>query len=414
MMGVAVGAQAALPGFRPQLLGPIASGFLSSLAVDSRGTLYYTTTAGKLYRFADGASTLVASVTTQGIDNSGLLGMALRDDATAVVHYTTPNQTEDVISTIDLASGHETILARLVCDISNPGAPAPSEHHGGNPTVAPDGTIYVAIGDYGIGIIATLPGWSGGRVFRIRPDGSISQFATGFRNPFDLAWDPAGQRLIVPDNGVNVDDEINIITEEGHFYGWPWTYGTLPPVGDSVSPLYVFPRVVAPTGVALLDGRNPLLGHGMLLGAFVTKALYWIPDLDVRPLPDPIALLSGETAQIIDVVQARSGDIYFATGSAIYRLEVPQRGDCNGDGMVNAADVDALLRELADGDGESVLAAQQGAFAGTLGCDLNADGVVDTRDLSLLLGELGARTRAVRGTRGGTPAAGASNPSGKP
>src|SRR6202035_13264 len=97
-----------LPGFGVQLLGAT-SGFASSIAIDSHGTIYYTTTDGNLFRFDGGQSSLIAKVTTVGVGDSGLLGMALRNDGTAVVHYTTPNQIADVLSTIDLATAKETI-----------------------------------------------------------------------------------------------------------------------------------------------------------------------------------------------------------------------------------------------------------------------------------------------------------------
>src|SRR5712692_6180409 len=104
-----------LPGFGVQLLGAT-SGFADSIAIDSHGAIYYTTTAGNLFRFEGGQSTLIAQVTTDGVGDSGLLGMALRDDNTAVVHYTTPNQIADVLSTIDLTTGKETILQSFVAD----------------------------------------------------------------------------------------------------------------------------------------------------------------------------------------------------------------------------------------------------------------------------------------------------------
>ena len=81
-----------LPGFSVELLGSTA-GFADSIAIDSTGTIYYTTTKGGVFRFVAGASVLIAQVTTDAVGNSGLLGMSLRDDHTAVVHYTTPEQT---------------------------------------------------------------------------------------------------------------------------------------------------------------------------------------------------------------------------------------------------------------------------------------------------------------------------------
>src|SRR5258706_1453875 len=152
-----------VPGFRVQKLGSVPAGeFLSSVAADSHGTVYFTTTAGNLYRFAAEGSSRVARVETVAIGDSGLLGMALRDDRTAVVHYTTEGQTYDVISSIDLTTGRETVLLSLVADKDFPSRGSSPEHHGGNPSVAKDGSIFVGIGDYGGGWVASQPDWNGG------------------------------------------------------------------------------------------------------------------------------------------------------------------------------------------------------------------------------------------------------------
>ncbi len=350
---------AVLPGFRVQTVGTTA-GFASSIAIDSRGTIYYTTTNGNLFRFLNGQSTLVSHVNTVAIGNSGLLGLALRDDNTAIVHYTTPGQVSDVLSAIDLVGGTETVMQSFVCDKDVPLRGSPAEHHGGNPSVASDGSIFVGIGDYGGRAIAALPEWNGGKIFRIHPDGSVEQFARGFRNPFDMVWDASKQRLIAPDNGDLADDEINI------------------------------------------NGRNPYFKSGYLLGGFVTKSVYYIPDIDARPFPDPIALVWGADAGLlIDVAQTSGGDVYFVTPNAIKRLLPPQPGDCNGDGLVDAADIAALTQELADGNPHPTWTAQDGAFRGSWGCDVDQNGVIDSRDLAALLPMI--RSRAVRA--GGSPAA---------
>jgi glucose/arabinose dehydrogenase len=385
---------AALPGFLVHRVGATA-GFADSIVFDSRGTIYYTTTAGKVFRFVDGDSKLIAQVNTVAIGNSGLLGMALRDDSTAIVHYTTPRQTADVISTIDLTTGTETVLHSFVCDKDLPQRGSPPEHHGGNPIVAADGSIFVGIGDYGGGAIAALPDWNGGKIFRLFPDGSIVQFARGFRNPFDLSWDEPRQRLIVPDNGDLADDEINIV-HLGDYCGWPYTMGNGPTIEGAVAPIYVFPVIVAPTGLVTLDGRNSMLRQGYLLGGFVTKAIYYIPDIDVRPLPDPMVIIRGETGAIVDLALSPNGDIFFVTGTAIYRLVVPLRGDCNGDGRVDAADIAALAQELLDGNPHPTIRAQEGSFPGSWGCDVNGDGLIDSRDMSALLSLLAGRLRAVQ------------------
>ena len=311
-----------MPGARVEMLGATA-GFASSIAVDSHGNIYYTTTDGAILRLdaATKQSLPVAHVDTIALGDSGLLGRALIDDQTAVVHYTTPGQTADIVSKIDLASGEETVLHSFVADITLPGRETPAEHHGGNPSVASDGSIFVGIGDFGGGLIASLPEWNAGKVWRIFPDGHVEQFARGLRNPFDMAFDADTQRLFVPDNGAGVDDELNLITS-GAYCGWPFTAGKGPAVDGGSSPLYVFSRIVAPTGVVKLSGHNKIMRSGYLVGAFVAKAVYWIPNIDLRPLPDPIPVVQGETSFVIDVAEGKDGELYFTTGNAVYHIVI--------------------------------------------------------------------------------------------
>ena len=382
---------AVLPGFHVQTAGTTA-GFASSIAIDSSGTIYYTTTNGNLFRFLNGQSTLVSHVNTVAVGDSGLLGLALRDDNTAIVHYTTPGQVSDVISAIDLVLGTETVIQSFVCDKDVPMRGSPPEHHGGNPTVTADGSIFVGIGDYGGRAIAALPEWNGGKIFRIFPDGSVEQFARGFRNPFDMVWDPNKQRLIASDNGDLADDEINIV-HAGDFCGWPFTMGNAAPIDGAVAPINTFPTIVAPTGIVAVNGRNPYFKSGYLLGGFVTNSVYYIPDIDAKPFPDPIAVVSGE-GLVIDVAQTAAGDVFFVTSNAIKRLIPPLPGDCNGDGLIDAADIAALTQELADGGPHPTSTAQDGAFRGSWGCDVDQNGVIDSRDLAALL--LMFRSRAVR------------------
>jgi glucose/arabinose dehydrogenase len=384
---ISVAAEAStLPGFHVQVVQGTA-GFITALATDSQGTLYYAVKSGDIIR-AGVVPAIVAHLPTVGEGNSGLIGLALRDDHTAIVHYTTPRQTYDVVSAVDLMTGAETEIHRFATDRDFPERGASTEHHGGNLTIAPDGSIFLAIGDYGVGIVASELDWNGGKVWRIFPDGTVVQFAHGFRNPFDLAWDAAAQRVIITDNGDAVDDEIDVVAQDDNC-GWPYTAGKQPAVAGARPPAYVFPVVIAPTGLAPLSGRNPILHRGYLLGSYVAKALYYVPDVYAQPVPGPVAVIQGETDPIIDVVEAPNGDIYFATGFGIYKLIVPMRGDCNGDGVVNSADIATLGKVLAGGP-QPMTATQNASW----GCDANGDGMIDGRDLSLLAALV--RGRAVR------------------
>lgn len=390
-----------LPGFRVEKLGSV-NGFVSSVVTDSKSTIYFTTTDGWIHRL-DGANTVrVASLPTRAGGNGGLLGMALLDDRTAVVHYTTWEREkvlDDVISLVDLASGNESVLQVFPCDVVNRQNGASSEHHGGNPTVAPDGSIFVGIGEYGGRVAAQKPNWHGGKIFRLDRHGRTTQYALGMRNPYDLVWDPDQERLVVADNGPDGGDEIHVI-DQGANCGWPQTYGNEPQMAGAVAPDYVFENTVAPTGLARLGGANPLLHRGFLLAAFVTRAIYYFPDLETRPIADPVAIISEFDDFIIDVTEARDGTIYFAAAmfpgtTTIHRLVPPARGDCNGDGFTDSRDVFALLSELGDGRIQRTIDVQDDAHAGSWGCDVTSDGIVDSRDLDKLASQL-MRRRGVR------------------
>lgn len=390
-----------LPGFRVETLGTV-SGFVSSIVVDSNRNIYFTTTDGWIHRLAGNASVRVASLPTKAGGNGGLLGMALLDDRTAVVHYTAwsgEKVLDDVISTVDLVTGAEKVLQAFACDVKNRENGASSEHHGGNPAVAGDGSIFVGIGEYNGRVASQRPDWNGGKIFRITRTGSATQYALGMRNPYDLAWDPAMQRLVVTDNGPDGGDEIHVI-EQGANCGWPETYGHEPQISGTTAPDYVFPETVAPTGLARMSGANPLLDRGYLMAAFVTKSIYYFPDLGVAPVPDPTAIVEGFDEFIIDVTEGPDGAIYFVTAAfpgttSIHRLVVPARGDCNGDGFNDGRDVMALMRELDEALSQPTMRVQYGAHAGSWGCDVTADGLIDARDLQKLMSTL-QRKRAVR------------------
>jgi hypothetical protein len=382
-----------LPGFRAELIG-VTQQFITSIDIDSRGNIYYSLAGGGLYRMSPdtGVSTLVVNLPTEWEGNAGLLGVALLDDDIAVVHYTTPGRGYHRISRIELSSGHERILYNLSSDPDVEGRSVSTEHHGGNLVVAPDGTVYFGIGDFGGFLPASLPRWIAGKIWRMRPNGELDVWAFGLRNPFDVAFDPETQSVIAPDNGPTAGDEINIVPRGGNC-GWPFTVGRQPSFEGDVPPAYVFESTVAPTGILRLAGSNSLLRRGYLVGAFVTKAIYFFPDLT----RDPVALFENfDGGAVIDVAQSRDGTIFFATGTGIYRLRLPPRGDCNGDDELDSRDLTALTHELADGSPESVLSAPNGAFAGSWGCDVNADNLVDAADYSALARLVGGRPRAVR------------------
>lgn len=101
--------------------------------------------------------------------------------------------------------------------------------------LGPDGRIYFSIGDRGYqvetpdGRVLRPPMDVGrGAVFRMQPDGSeLEVFATGLRNPHDLAFDDFGN-LFTVDNNSDSDDESRLVyVVEGGDSGWSMAFQSL-------------------------------------------------------------------------------------------------------------------------------------------------------------------------------------------
>lgn len=129
--------------------------------------------------------------------------------------------------------------------------------------IGPDGRLYFSIGDRGYNVETPSNGQSGGKlfdpesgaVFRCELDGSnLEVFATGLRNPQELAFDDQGY-LFTGDNNSDSGDKarwVNVM--EGGDTGWRMMYQYLPDRGpfnrdkiwepfSASTPAYIIPPI---------------------------------------------------------------------------------------------------------------------------------------------------------------------------
>ena len=187
----------------------------------------------------------------------GLLGVAVSPDFAAdrwVYAYLTAGAENKVVRMPyeQVGSAVQTLLG---------GIPKANIHNGGRLAFGPDGNLFVGTGDAADTSRSQDRGSLGGKVLRIRPDGSVPSdnpfpgspvWSLGHRNVQGLAFDEAG-RLWASELGQNAFDEVNLI-RPGANYGWPVVEGR---AGDSrfVDPLVTWaPSESSPSGAAVASG----------------------------------------------------------------------------------------------------------------------------------------------------------------
>ncbi len=209
---------------------------------------------------------------------------------------------------------------------------------GGRLAFAPDGNLFVTVGD-GFGSMDEAQSLASdlGKVVRIRPDGSAPRdnpfvgktgarpeiWSYGHRNPESAAINPWTHVLWTVEHGARGGDEVNV-PEAGKNYGWPViTYGedySGMPVHEGITqkagmeqPLYYWDPVIAPSGMAFYDGKlfqdwkgNLLVGG--LRGKRVSRLV-----LDGRKVVAEDWIAQDVGARIRDVREGPDGAVYLLT-----------------------------------------------------------------------------------------------------
>lgn len=201
--------------------------------------------------------------------------------------------------------------------------------------VAPDGNLFVTMGDRGDAPRAQDYEDLAGSVIRIRPDGSAPSdnpfvngggdphiWSKGHRNPEGAAIRPSDGNLWTVEHGARGGDEINMELA-GHNYGWPVIsygtnydgskigIGTAKPGMDQ--PVYYWDPSIAPSGLAFYEGDLfPAWKGDLLVGALKYQMLVHLTMKGDRVAHEE-RLFQGAFGRVRDVRVGPDGAIYLAT-----------------------------------------------------------------------------------------------------
>lgn len=213
-----------------------------------------------------------------------------------------------------------------------------SNHFGSRLVFAPDGTLFVTLGErFDLKEKAQDLSTTLGKIVRINPDGSIPKdnpfarmtgarpeiYSYGHRNVQGAAIEPATGRLWTVEHGARGGDEVNR-PQPGLNYGWPViSYGrdySGAKIGEGTSkvgmeqPLFYWDPSIAPSGAAFYDGSLlPAFKGQLFVGALAGQALVEVKVRDGVVMGEE-RLPMGE--RIRDVVMGPDGALWLATDSS--------------------------------------------------------------------------------------------------
>lgn len=226
------------------------------------------------------------------------------------------------------------------------------QHFGSRIVVAPDGKLFVTMGERGEQRRAQDFRDHAGSVLRINADGSIPAdnpfadgkrglpelWSKGHRNPQGAFWDPVTQSLWTVEHGAMGGDEVNQ-PQAGKNYGWPViTYGkdySGAKIGKGTAaagyeqPIYYWDPSIAPSGAAVYEGAMfPEWKGDLLVGSLKFELLSRLDRDEKGVIRGEERIFDGEFGRIRDVRVAPDGSVYLLTdesnGEIIRLTRAPQ------------------------------------------------------------------------------------------
>ncbi len=301
----------------------------------------------------DSRPALDVSVANAG--EQGMLGIAVKGSTVYLYFTESSSDGGEAISKRVYKytwNGQELVDPVLVKDL-----PATRPYHnGGAMAVAPDGTVYLVVGD--TGRYGLLQNNAEGELFPdtsvimpVEPEGPY--YAIGIRNSFGMAFDPVTGRMWITENGNDDYDEVNLV-EPGFNSGWNQAMG--PATDEQIArmvvdfgnysyadPKFSWQRTVAPAGLTFVDSDSlSRYGNSLFVGDCNFGNIYRFELNEKRDgfaikdprLSDRVANTDDSTSEIVfgerfgcvtDLDVGPDGLLYVTTHSpfttsAIYRL----------------------------------------------------------------------------------------------
>lgn len=243
--------------------------------------LYVASKAGRVFSVARAGSEpqLILDVSSEVTNTweQGFLGITFDPEGSFLYAYFTDAAEDIRVFAYPWVNGKlDRETAREILFVDDPH----KWHNAGHLTFGPDGYLYVALGDGGIGfarnaqqldnvlgsIIRIDPTPTGRAPYRVPDDNPFvgregarpEIWVYGVRNPWRFSFDRETRDLWIADVGAESREEIDVQpagSPGGENYGWPAVEGTkeigTPPV-DHVLPVYEYPK--EGTCVAIIGG----------------------------------------------------------------------------------------------------------------------------------------------------------------
>lgn len=319
-----------------------------SLAFLPDGSLLVTELDGRLLHLKDGRATTVRGTPEVAeAGQGGLLDvMVPRDFARSREVYLSFAKSQGRGAGTALGRGRLNAAGDRLEDFEvifemSPGSRG-GRHFGSRIVEAPDGKLFLTIGERGDAEAAQDLARHNGKIVRLNRDGSVPAdnpfvategaepaiWSYGHRNPQGAALDAAG-RLWAVEHGAMGGDEVNRI-RKGANYGWPViSYGkdySGRKIGEGTAkpgmeqPAHYWDPSIAPSGMVVYSGRLwPDWKGDFLVGSLKFDL---ISRLDGDRMTEAERLEGPETIRVRDIREAPDGAIWFISegNSAIYRM----------------------------------------------------------------------------------------------